>query len=369
MEEREILDQLKRSFNRRDFIKVAGAAAGTLALGSLPGCGPSAAPSTAGSIAGFRVGLTEWVQAAVHTDVWTGVRLWQTTHTTGVDANPILDGKGDGVKQVTDAEAFLTQNFKGVCILNIQPNGWDDWGARAAAKGIKTITVTSYFPSTTEFIQVDNVSAGFGLAQKAADWFNANHGGQGEWGLLTLTSIPALAARTKAMEVKMAQLLPNVKLVGKVEAADTQPGANAASSLLAAHPKMNALLCFNDAGMLGALSVFKEQGKTDPKKYWLGGVDAIEQTITELQSGTSIVQATAGFLWKTIGVIMGKEMAMALSGQTIPRWRNALPIMVTTATLADWNTKNSSPLDETIWPTFSTPHNVAFDPSKDVGLV
>lgn len=275
-----------------------------------------------------RVGASIWVDAEVHRELINGMaKVGKSLNS--FSTGPVLDAGGDGVKQVLQAEALLTQNFKGAYIANIQPQGWNEWGKKARAKGITTIGVTAFFPSLTSFQRVDNPDAGRKLAAAAAAWFKQKHGGKGEWALFELTSIPALTDRTKSMESAMKTFAPGVKLVGKAEAATQETGAKAAASLLQAHPNLNAILCFSDDGMLGALQAVKEAGRDNPDDFWLGGVDVVEQTQKELKDPNSVVKASAAFLWPTLGYYSGQQMAAALKGKEIPGWTRVRALLVT----------------------------------------
>lgn len=323
-------DPVSEGTTRRRLLEVSGATVGGMLAASV--LGPSAAGSVARSMRSAqalkRVGASMWVDAEVHRELIGGmanVGKKLKSFSTG----PVLDAGGDGVKQVLQAEAFLTQNFSGAFILNIQPQGWDEWGRTAKQKGITTIAVTAFFPSATEFMRVDNPDAGTKLAAVAAKWFRDKRGGKGEWALFELTSIPALTDRTVSMETAMKKLAPGVKLVGKAEAATQETGAKAAASLLAAHPNLNAILCFSDDAMLGGLQAVKEAGRDDPNEFWLGGVDAIKATLKELENPQSVVKASAAFLWPTLGYFAGQHMSAALAGKAIPGWTRVRALLVT----------------------------------------
>ncbi len=369
------------NLGRRDFIRLAGLGAAAFAVAACGGGPPittaapatttTAAPTTTAGppLAGIRCGISQWVQAGVHDEIIDAIRLYQEVAGTGMDVETVLDAGGDGVKQVTDAEAFITQNFDGAFIFNIQPEGWEDWGQRAQDAGLITITWTSWFPTTTQFIQVDNVGAGFGVAEAAAQWFQEKKGGRGKWALFELTSIPALTARTLAMEVKMAELLPDVELVGKAEAYSNQTGVDGGASLLQAHPDLDAILCFNDDGMLGAQVAALEAGRDDPDDFWLGGVDAIAGALDEMKKGTSIVQASASFLFGASGALASMEMAAALQGESIPTWRNQTALIVDAENVEQYIADTADPMNQKIWDQYSIPYNRPFNPETDVGLL
>jgi ABC-type sugar transport system substrate-binding protein len=332
--EQDEFDLVREATTRRRFLEVSGATVGGVLAASV--LGPAAAarvsPSVARSVSSAkalkRVGASMWVDAEVHRELIGGmanVGKKLRSFSTG----PVLDAGGDGVKQVLQAEALLTQNFSGAFVLNIQPQGWNEWGRKAKQKGITTICVTAFFPSAAEFIRVDNPDAGKKLATAAAKWFKAKHGGKGEWALFELTSIPALTDRTASMESTMKKLAPGVKLVGKAEAATQETGAKAAASLLAAHPNLKAILCFSDDGMLGGLQAVKEAGRHDPNKFWMGGVDAVNQTLKELANPRSVVKASAAFLWPTLGYFVGQHMVSAFQGKAIPGWTRVRALLVT----------------------------------------
>ena len=213
------------------------------------------------------------------------------------------------------------------------------------------------------------MGAGFGVAEAAAEWFQEKKGGEGKWALFELTSIPALTARTLAMEVKMAELLPNVELVGKAEAYSNQTGVDGGASLLQAHPDLDAILCFNDDGMLGAQVAALEAGRDDPDDFWLGGVDAIAGALDEMKKGTSIVQASASFLFGASGALASMEMAQALQGESIPIWRNQTALIVNADNVEEYIADTADPMNPKIWDEYSIPHNRPFNPETDVGLL
>jgi ABC-type sugar transport system substrate-binding protein len=332
--EQDEFDRVGEATTRRRFLEVSGATVGGVLAASMVGSAAAARVSASGvrsvtaTKALKRVGASMWVDAEVHRELIGGmadVGKKRRAFTTG----PVLDAGGDGVKQVLQAEALLTQNFSGAFVLNIQPQGWDEWGRKAKREGITTIAVTAFFPSAAEFMRVDNPDAGTKLATAAAKWFKEKHEGEGEWALFELTSIPALTDRTAAMESTMKRLAPGVKLVGKAEAATQETGAKAAASLLAAHPNLKAILCFSDDGMLGGLQAVKEAGRHDPNNFWMGGVDAVNQTLKELENPQSVVKASAAFLWPTLGYFAGQHMVSAFQGKAIPGWTRVRALLVT----------------------------------------
>jgi ABC-type sugar transport system substrate-binding protein len=271
-----------------------------------------------------------WVNAEVHQDMINAARRQAALPGNGEKIGPLLDAGGDGVKQVTQAESFLTQNFKAVTVLNIQPEGWQEWGLEAKKKQIGTFVIgPAHFRSATHTVSTPQINAGNAIGTQAAAWFNANHGGKGEYGLLVLTAVARLIARTTSMESTMKKLVPNVKLVGKVEAATTEAGAEAAASLLAAHPNLKAILCFNDDGALGVVQAATEAGKTDPKDFWVGGVDGIQLAVDELKKPDSVFQASASFLLTFAAVQAQREMEKWLRGQSIPAGRDWETLLVT----------------------------------------
>ena len=81
-------------------------------------------------------------------------------------------------------------------------------------------------------------------------------------------------------------------------------------------------MSFNTIAGVGALTACKQAGKTDPAKFFLGCTDVEQQTLNEIASGTSIMQANWGSFFAADMVLMARDaIAHLLHGTPIPPTR------------------------------------------------
>ncbi|RWL17933.1 MAG: sugar ABC transporter substrate-binding protein [Mesorhizobium sp.] len=264
----------------------------------------------------------------------------------------VVNANHDPLKQVTDVESLLSQGVDGIIIITDSDVGWESILQRAKAQGIPVINHSGFaLTGATQNVMLPFYDGGYFVGKAAADWLNANFGGEGEVGVLgQFGDGNARALRTKGM---MDGVTKNSKatVVAQVEAANTTDGATGAANILSAHPDVRVLLAFNDDVGVGALQAAKEAGKADPSKFFLGGSDGLPPALDAINSG-SIYQASFDLLFGFSAVQTMRDMEAMLRGHSVKPARMHTGMAITRANLEEVRRLNQDPLADEARPLY-----------------
>jgi ABC-type sugar transport system substrate-binding protein len=174
----------------------------------------------------------------------------------------------------------------------------------------------------TQNVIFSHKAAGIGVGGVAVEWAHKNNVTAPVVGLLADSSDPLGSQRTSYAWSTIKKALPNATLAATTLALDTPTGTTAAANMFSAHPTINLMVSFNTIAGVGALTAAKQAGKTDPTKFFLGCTDVEQQTLDEIASGTSIMQANWGSFFAADMVLMARDaIAHLLHGTAIPPTR------------------------------------------------
>ncbi len=316
--------------------------------------GPTATPAaSAATLADKKVGLSSPIEVEILNEFYAAMRKEGDLPENAVKLD-IIDAGGDPVKQAGDLEAFLAQEYDGVFFLALSPGGLDDYVKRATDKGVCVFNHSaSPVTGTTQNVVLDQHASGYAVGKYAAEWINAR-GGNLEVAFLSNKADPELQKRSQGQKDAIAELAPNAKVVGEVEANTVELGAAGAANLLQANPNLSVILTFSDDGGLGAYQAATEAGKTDPNTFFLGSADGTQLVYDKLTEG-GIYQATWSYLFPFSAVQWERDMQKCLRGEAVPPTRTVIGRLVTRDNLAEVQNMVSNPLDPAVQKFYTDP--------------
>lgn len=284
---------------RRGFVLAAALAA---ALPMLAGCAGGASPSNGETKGGASESDRPTVMVQVPTldnSYWADVIKGAKSAAEALDINVDVQVYGDS----TDTQLSQVQQAgsKGVdmALLFAQDSAASPTLIKAATD--QGIFVTNIFsnqswstPSDAEF---DGHYVGYFLPDNVKDSYNmassvfAQLGGKGK--VIHITGIPGnTTAEERQLGVQMAlDENPGIEVVGRESGGEnrvaTQP---VIEDLLTAHPEVDAVISHNDDSAIAVINALKDRAMTKVK---VGGIDAIDEFLDDMQNGTNAAATVA----------------------------------------------------------------------------
>ena len=129
---------------------------------------------------------------------------------------------------------------------------------------------------------------------------------------------PALALRTAGFNAGFKSIVPDAKIYDAGSAQDASAGANAASSLIQAHPDMSVLFAWGADVPLGALQAANEAGKTDNKKFSVWAMDVSDAQIADIIGGKTLLQGGGVVPFRFCAPVWERTIEWDLLGQKVP---------------------------------------------------
>jgi ABC-type sugar transport system substrate-binding protein len=227
-----------------------------------------------------------------------------------------VDAADDVVKQLTDIEAFVAQQFDGVFFLVPSSEGLDDIVARAVRSGTYMFNHSpSPVTGCTQNVVLDQYNAGYKLGEYGARWIE-KHGGRARVGLLTNRGDPELAERSLGLREGVLNNAPADTIAGEAEANTVMTGASGAANLLQAHPDIKALLAFADDPGYGAYIAAVEAGRTRPDDFLVGSADGTDLVLERIAEG-GIYQCCVSFLFPYSATQWMRDMLRSLRREPV----------------------------------------------------
>jgi ABC-type sugar transport system substrate-binding protein len=326
-----------RSMPRRDFLRYGALAGGAVLVGAWIGSSASAATSqkvhgyfgTFDDLSDKRYGWPSLEHDPVNDSFWTAMQKTAKVDRTGMQfAN--IDANGSQPTQVQNAINFLSQGYNAIYINTGTPSGWDRVIKEAKSSNAYTMNHSpDPLTGATQNVVIDHAEAGHLNATAAAAWAKANNISQVNAATLAILNSVPLKLRTDTFKASLKKLVPNATIYPDVAVPlnNANASAAAAQNLLTAHPDLNVLFSYNDSTGVAVATALAKQGTDDPKKFWIGGVDGITQSLEDIASGKSTLQATAAFLFNYSSAYLQKDLETVMSGGKIFPSRALLPVL------------------------------------------
>jgi ABC-type sugar transport system substrate-binding protein len=246
----------------------------------------------------------------------------------------IVNANNDDARQLADARVMVAQGAAAIQVMAGASSPWNPVAKEALKKGV---LVFNHSPEAvngaTQNVLIDHYAAGYLNGQNAAKWINKNFGGKTEVATLTTLSSPPQHQRTEGFKAAIRKYAPKSKIWNDaaIDRNDVNKAAAAIANLLSAHPDLHVIDCYNDTTAVPAVEVLRERGKTDPKQYYVAGVDGEPRVLQLIASGKSPLQSTADFLFNFSAVQYERDIEAALCGKKIPPTRMMTPKLATVA--------------------------------------
>ncbi len=215
---------------------------------------------------------------------------------------------------------YVADNY-GLMILSTgdEMTTWQSTVEKSTKAGVVFINhSTQAVSGATQNTFFSHKQGGIEVGNAAVAWAKKNGITKPVVGLLGNLADPQGSKRTTWAWNTIKAKIPGSTLAGSVTAYNTAAiGATGAANLLAAHPDINIMICFDTISGVGALTSCTHAGKTDRTKFFLGCVDVEDATLKLIASQNSIMQANFGTFFAYSGILMIRDGITAHSGKPI----------------------------------------------------
>lgn len=342
------LSRSNPSANRREFVKFAGLAASGVVLAEWTGCSREADPTSLtspgiGPLKNKRVAISSPHKVEILNELYEDMKREAHRPENQLEV-VVVDGASDAVKQLSDIEAFMAQNYDGIFFIALPSEGLERLVANARAKGIFMFNHgASPITGATQNVVLDQPFSGAQIGKFAAEWINEKYGGRTEVGILGNSSDPWLAIRTQGMKDGLREHAPGAKIVGEVHGHSIELGATGAANLLQAHPGIRVLLAHADDPGFGCFTAATEAGRRDPNQFLVASCDGTRLVMDKVAEG-GIYQATWSYLFPFSATAWMRDMIRCLRGQNVAPTRTQVGRLVTKANVEEIRSMTRDPL-------------------------
>lgn len=176
-----------------------------------------------------------------------------------------FDPAGDAAKQAAGIENLITSGAKAIAISAVDAKAIGVVVAQAKKKGIFIIQHVSEVPAFDANVGVPEPDFGRLIGDIGGKWLLKTKPGNTNYqvAILNADSLGAgLLLRKQGLIDGLKSALGGAKftIVSDVEAYAQDKALDATAAILAVHPKLDLVLCVNDAGALGAMAAFLSAG-------------------------------------------------------------------------------------------------------------
>lgn len=291
--------------------------AASLALATAGSIGPAAATAahTAAKKKQLVVGVSMFnLQNQYWTEIVRGIKTVAGKKVKVV----VTDPKDDAPTQVSDIENFITNKVDAIVLAGIDPAALDPVLKKARAAGIKVIAQSTKLKTYDTYVTVGELDMGTNAGEIAGQWIKDNLGGNAEVAVLNYPTIPQLIDRDKGIRQGVAKYAPNAKFVADASAATEEQGLAAAENILQAHPNLNAFVCINDNGCMGALQAAKAAGKTS-KNFAVVGIGGDPSALKEMTKDNSSYVGTVDLQSFADGKLLMSSALKLIARKKVPK--------------------------------------------------
>jgi ABC-type sugar transport system substrate-binding protein len=206
------------------------------------------------------------------------------------------NANSDPAQQVTDIQNLVNQGVNYILLTPADGKAIAPGIAAATSAKIPVISIAdSVTPKITSTINLDNVAAGAEEAKLAvASITKANGSATGNIvNIQGASGTPSAEQRSDGF-VKEIKKYPGIKVVATADGKyDTQTSNTTMSTVLQANPKIDAVVCGNDAEAVGVSAAIKSAGKFVPVgqkgHIFVAGIDGSKPSIVNVQNGVQDV--------------------------------------------------------------------------------
>lgn len=306
-------------------------AAGLLAIDALSACGSSSKndapeldaddlqPFTDDSSKGEATRLAERVAWAPTADseffLALGHGMQLAAKDRGLEYLTATSGN-DPAKHVDQMNGFLKRGVGAMAMQPLNPDADSLVLQRAIDSGVCAQGIITA-PSTMQVV-ADQYQIGFDQGKAAADYVNANLGGNAKAIYFNLdTASPQLKVRHRGV-LEGLKTAPGAEVVADLTVAEisTTSGFNTMMSALQSHADIKVVLG-GDTIVVGAFKALKDSGKLTDDMF-LSGVDGDKEALDLIKAGGAY-KLSIGFAWTLMGYGLGQYGGDWIAGKEVPR--------------------------------------------------
>ncbi len=170
----------------------------------------------------------------------------------------VVDSGNDKGKQAALIHGFIAEGAKGIVLCPLDNTSVIDALNDAASAGVFIAENTDVAPPYGMVITASNQGLGKIAGEYAANYINAQMGGNANIAILDYPDLPDIVVRAKAMQDAVLAGAPHVKIIGNWKGGTADFGEASMRQALHDHPDINFILSINDTGASGAIKVLRE---------------------------------------------------------------------------------------------------------------
>lgn len=230
----------------------------------------------------------------------------------------ILDGEAKSETQISEVESLIAKQVSAIIIDPVEPTALDDVLARAMDAGIKTVVLGRKTQHHDVFYSYDDFSSGYKLGASAACWINNELNGSAKIALFISSDLVNLKEREAGIRYALESISPGADISYEIFAIDQNTAYTAAEILFSSSTDVNAILCVNDDGALGALEAANCFSLSD-NRFFLGSVDGTTAVLSKVREDP-LYKATITLTPKTLAISSIKAAINLLEGESPPNF-------------------------------------------------
>jgi ribose transport system substrate-binding protein len=202
-----------------------------------------------------------------------------------------IDAQLDGNKQISDVETMITKKVKAMIIYPLDSKGLKPSLDKAAAAGIKVITMnystddSTKAPPSPALAQVQDAFTSQALADDRVAYLKKVLPAGGNVLYVGLAfPVAALEKHADLFKATLAAKGPKFTYLGRVDnpSDNSEGGRTATDAALIKYPKVDAIVAYNDPTALGAYAAVKAAGKAG--KIKIIGLQMQPEAVTSIKN-------------------------------------------------------------------------------------
>ena len=217
-------------------------------------------------------------------------------------------------------EGFTSKGAAAIIVVGTEADTYGSAVKAATDKGIRVVQVTggNLIGSGAISVAVDNITIGQAEGTGAGEYAAKTWPGEEVQAIiLDYPDIAALVDRADAIEAKMLEADPNIKVVQRLVGGLLENGVTSCETALQKYPNLRLVGGINDGGNLGCLQALKAANR-GPDKTVIFGIDCDPAAVAEIRTGTSNYKGCVDTNPKGTGEIAVNVFNRLLAGEDVP---------------------------------------------------
>lgn len=230
----------------------------------------------------------------------------------------VVDDPGQDLNhQLNTINTWIQQRYPALIAVTLNPSVFGSVVQRADQNKVKWITYGSSLPGQAGEINMEQLAGGRTIGKMAGQWITQRLGGEGKVALLTYRQGAWAREREKGIVQGLKATAPNAQIVARQDALSETDGLSKMTTMLQAHPDLNAVLAVEETASEGAYQAFLDKGhKANDPKVFIGGIDGTLKALKLLKQGDTMYRGSAALSLKALGEGMASTAARLAGGGT-----------------------------------------------------